>query len=92
MSWSMKWLITRGERIKEPQTPNEYYAHTSQAANVKAAVTWHSEFYADALVPALLVWFQDGAIKEESDLLDGAGDIWTEVSRLPAFRCCIAAD
>lgn len=38
------------------------------------------------MVPSLLVWFQDGAITEESDLYlsDEAGDNWTEVSRLPA--------
>ena len=81
-NFPMKWPITRGERIHELQTLNEYYAHTSQAANIKAAIAWHSGFHADELVPAPLVWFQDGVIKEEADISDEAGVIWTEVSGL----------
>lgn len=88
----MKWPVTRGERIHELQTINQHYAQTSQAANVNAAIMWHLQFHADELVPSLVVWFQDGVMKEETDISDEAGDIWTEVSGLPAFCCCITAD
>lgn len=91
-NFDMKWPITRGERIQELRTLNEYYGNTSQANNVKAAIAWHSKFSADELVPAPLVWFQDGAVKEESDVSEERGVIWTEVSRLPAFCCHIAAN
>lgn len=59
-----------------------HYQGTGQEINISAAITWHSEFPPDEVVPEGEFMFQKGRKIQESDFRWENGAPWWEVTKL----------
>lgn len=62
-----------------------HYEPTPQKENVAAAISWHSQFPPDELVPQTTVMFQKARKIEESEFRHEDGQPWEEAGYLMAL-------
>lgn len=76
----LKWLLKRGERMKELDQLSEVYSSTHQVENIMAAKAYHAQLPADEYVPSGTISFAEGKIVDgNSDLSKMKGPAWFEV-------------